>query len=72
MTTEADHVKKIQAMAKAIKTKASGAGFVVLLKDQENRAHLVPGHSVEVIAIYDDRVRTPWIRDDLIDAGIER
>jgi len=64
--------KKIRAMAAAIQTKTAGAGYVCLLRDAEGRAHLIPGHSVELVAVYGEGVKTAWIADDLIDAGIER
>ena len=64
--------KTTKAMARAIKLKAASAGLVVLVKDAEGKAHVIPGHDLEVVAVYDDRVKAPWIRDDLIDAGIDR
>jgi len=72
MTTDPDHEKKIKAMARAIKQKVSGTGMVVLLRDHEGRAHLVPGHDVEIVAVYSDTAKTSWILHDLIDAGIQR
>ena len=72
MTIEADQAKKVKSMARAIKQKVSGAGMCVLLRDQEGRAHLIAGHDVEVVAIYSDQVKTAWIAEDLIEAGIER
>jgi len=64
--------KKIRAMAAAIQAKASGVGFVCLLRDAEGRAHLIPGHDFELVAVYGDGCKVDWIADDLIDAGIER
>ena len=72
MTIEADQLKKVKSMARAIKQKVSGAGMVVLLRDHERRAHIVAGHDVEIVAVYSDQVKTAWIVDDLIDAEIER
>jgi len=64
--------KRIRSMAAAIQTKASGAGFVCLLRDAEGKAHLIPGHDFELIGVYSDGCKVAWIVDDLIDAGIQR
>jgi len=62
----------IRKLAAAIQTKTSGAGFVCLLRDAEGRAHLIPGHDVELIAVYGNGAKVNWIADDLLHAGITR
>jgi len=64
--------ESIRKMAAAIQTKTSGAGFVCLLRDAEGRAHLIPGHDFELVAVYGDGVKTAWIADDLLHAEVTR
>lgn len=65
-----DDAKKLRALAGAIQTKTAGAGYVCLLRDAEGRAHLIPGHDVELVAVYGAGVKVSWIAEDLTDANI--
>ena len=65
-----DDTKALRKLASAIQTKTAGAGYVCLLRDAEGRAHLIPGHDVELVAVYGDGVRSSWIADDLVEAGV--
>lgn len=65
-----DDTKKLRRLASAIQTKTAGAGYVCLLRDAEGRAHLIPGHDVELVAVYGDGVKASWIADDLADAEV--
>jgi len=62
----------IRKLAAAIQTKTAGAGFVCLLRDAEGRAHLIPGHDVELVAVYGDGAKVNWIADDLLHAEVTR
>jgi len=64
--------QRLQPLARAIAQKTAGAGLTCLVRDSEGRAHVIPGHAAEVIAVYGPGVKIKWILDDLIDAGIQR
>ena len=64
--------KARRKLAGAIQTKVAGAGVVCLLRDAEGRAHLIPGHEAELVAVYSDGVKSAWIREDLEAAEIHK
>ena len=67
-----DEAKALRKLASAIQTKVAGTGVCCLLRDAEGRAHLIPGHEAELVAIYSDGVKSAWIREDLEAAEIHK
>jgi len=69
---DADTEKRLTAMARAISRKAAGEGLICLVRDAEGKAHLIPGHHIELVAVYGTGAKIAWIVEDLVEAGIER
>jgi len=63
---------RLGAMAAAIQRQASKHGAVVVLRDDEGRAHVIPGFDFELVGLYVEGVKAAWIREDLEHAEVNR
>lgn len=63
---------KIKAAARKVSMSLQRHHAVSVFRDDEGKAHIVPGYQVELVAVYAEGARRADILDDLLYSEVQR